>query len=275
MPNVFKQNSPLMKKINLIACLLVLSLVACRNTGRQQALATEDFAAKQRLQGVWIDSETQEVNFKISGDTIFYPDSTSQPATFKVVADTLVIGNPPSRYPLVKLLNNVFVFKNQNGEEVKLMKSDSPDDDFAFEKRSAVVEVVNKIVKKDTVIQYGSERYHCYVTVNPTKYKVLRRTFNDDGVAVNNVYFDNIIHICVYNGAEKLYSSDLKKQMYEKYVPKDFLEQSVLGDVRVGKIDSQGVHFETIIGIPEETTNYILDTRVSLDGKMKVFLNEE
>ena len=106
--------------------------------------------------------------------------------------------------------------------------------------------------------------------VNPTRYKVFRCTFNDDGLAVNNVYFDNIIHICVYNGAEKLYSSDLKKQMYEKFVPKDFLEQSVLGDVRVWKIDSHGVHFETIIGIPGEATNYILDTRVSLDGKMRI-----
>ena len=58
--------------------------------------------------------------------------------------------------------------------------------------------------------------------------------------------------------------------MYEKFVPKDFLEQSVLGDVRVWKIDSHGVHFETIIGIPSEATNYILDTRVSLDGKMRI-----
>ena len=259
-----------MKIINLIACFFVLTLVACHNNAKQQTQATEDFAAKQKLQGVWIDSETQEVNFKISGDTIFYPDSTSQPSTFRVVSDTLIIGNPPSHYPVAKLSNNVFVFKNQNGAEVKLVKSDSPDDDIAFEKPTAVVEVVNKIIKKDTVINYGSERYHCYVTVNPTRYKVFRRTFNDDGLAVNNVYFDNIIHICVYNGAEKLYSSDLKKQMYEKFVPKDFLEQSVLGDVRVWKIDSHGVHFETIIGIPGEATNYILDTRVSLDGKMRI-----
>ena len=60
-----------MKIINLIACFFVLTLVACHNNAKQQTQATEDFAAKQKLQGVWIDSETQEVNFKISGDTIF------------------------------------------------------------------------------------------------------------------------------------------------------------------------------------------------------------
>ena len=32
------------------------------------------------LQGVWEDEETDEVLFKLQGDSVYYPDSTSMPA---------------------------------------------------------------------------------------------------------------------------------------------------------------------------------------------------
>lgn len=255
-----------LKSLYLVA--FVLLVTGCQQKMQKQDLREEDMASKRLLQGVWIDDETQEVNFKINGDTIFYPDSTSQPARFMVMEDTLVVGEPPSKYPVVKLSDNVFIFKNQNGEELKLVKSYSPDDTLAFAK--TVVEVVNKVVKKDTVVAYQGERYHCYVAINPTKYKVFRRIFNDDGVAVDNVYYDNIIHLSLYHGADKLFSSDIKKQMYSHYVPEEFLSQSILGDINFSHIDGGGFHFDAIIGIPEGTTSYVLDTEISMEGKLRI-----
>ena len=254
----------------LLVFLAALAVVGCQRKDQTAAGAVENTEAKQMLQGVWMDNETMEANFMIKGDTIFYPDSTVQPARFKVVGDTLLIGEPPSRYPIVKLSANILVFKNQNGEELRLNKSDSPDDNAAFEHRPAMVSVVSEVQKRDTVVSFSNERYHCYITVNPTKYKVLRRSYNDDGVAVDNVFFDNIIHVSVYHGGEKVYSSDIKKQMYSSHVPADFLSQSILGDIRFTRIDKEGFHFETIIGFPEETTSYILDTVVSFEGKVRI-----
>lgn len=260
--------------MNRHCSLLILSLlllaIGCAPKAHAPADNVEDASAKRMLQGIWIDDETQEVNFMVKGDTIFYPDSTSQPARFKVVGDTIAIGEPPSRYPIVKLTENLFVFKNQNGEELRLSKSDSPDDNSAFEHRSTMVSVVSEVQKRDTVVTFSNERYHCYVTVNPTRFKVQRRSYNDDGVAVDNVFYDNIIHVSVYHGGDKLYSSDIGKQIYKAHVPADFLSQSILGDIRFTRIDKEGFHFETIIGIPEETTSYILDTVVSFEGKVKI-----
>lgn len=260
-----------MKQLKPILIVFLISLaVGCKQKMQTQAHVEENTKAMKMLQGVWEDSETLEVNFMIKGDTIFYPDSTSQPARFKVVGDSLVIGEPPSRYPIVSLSENIFVFKNQNGEELRLTKSDSQEDNIAFEKKPALVSVVNEVVKRDTVVTFADERYHCYVTVNPTKFKVLKRVYNDDGVAVDNVFYDNIIHVSVYHGADKLFSSDITKQAYVKHVPADFLNQSILGDIRFSSIDKEGCHFETIIGIPEATASYILDTVILFDGKMRI-----
>ncbi|MGN0280707.1 MAG: DUF4738 domain-containing protein [Prevotella sp.] len=260
-----------MKVLRLVLLALTVALAfGCQQKKKTTAEAVEDTKAKQMLQGVWVDTETSELNFMVKGDTIFYPDSTIQPAKFMVVGDSLVIGEPPSRYAIVKLSEELLVFKNQNGEELKLGKSNSPDDNIAFEQRTTVVAVVNEIVKRDTVVTFSNERYHCYIAVNPTKFKVLKRNYNDDGVAVDNVYYDNIIHLSVYHGAKRLYSSDISKQMYSNHVPADFLGQSILGDIHFSRVDREGFHFDTIIGIPEGTTSYILDTVVSFDGKARI-----
>ena len=110
----------------LLAAAVGCAAVSCQKKTDVKLSAVEDTKAKEMMQGVWIDDETQEVNFMVKGDTILYPDSTSQPAFFKVVNDTLVIGEPPSRYPIVKFSAAILVFKNQNGEELKLTKSNSP-----------------------------------------------------------------------------------------------------------------------------------------------------
>ena len=259
-----------MRHFYIILLSFLIFITGCQNKANDSVSHANDENAKRMMQGVWLDAETQEVTFRINGDSIFYPDSTSQPAKVRVMGDSLLIGEPPLSYPIVRLSENVLVFKNQNGEELRFNKSNSTDDKMAFEKRQPVVAVVNHVLKRDSVVTFADERYHCYVTVNPTKYKVLSRTLNDDGVAVDNIYYDNIIHISVYHGAERVFSSDMTKQNYAKKVPADFLNRSILGDIRFTRIDKEGFHFETVIGIPEATTSYVLDTIVSFDGKTSI-----
>ena len=45
---------------------------------------------------------------------------------------------------------------------------------------------------------YDNVRYRGYVYINPSKIKVMRPGVSEEGLGVDNVYYDNIIHICVY-----------------------------------------------------------------------------
>ena len=125
------------------------------------------------------------------------------------------------------------------------------------------------LIKRDTVVMYGSQRYHCYVQVNPTTYKVIKRTYNDEGVAVDNIYHDNIINLAVYHGASKVFSSDFHKQDFKKYLTEEILKQSVLSDMIYNRLDEEGIHYDAFIGIPDSPSGYVVDVLVGYDGKVK------
>ena len=129
-------------------------------------------------------------------------------------------------------------------------------------------------VKIDSVVTYNGERYHWYIAINPTKYKVTNRTFNDNGFEVENVYYDNILHISVYHGATQLYSSDFRKQQYAQKVPKDFLEEAILGNMEFSHIDADGLHFNATLCIPDGVSCYLVESLISYQGKMSMKLIE-
>lgn len=262
-------------KINLFVVLILLVVFGgCRKKTSQTDDLIEDKEAKALLQGIWVDSDTEEVTFEAKGDTIFYPDSMSQPSPFKIVGDTLILGAPSAKYPIVKQAKHIFWFKNQNGDVVKLSKSDDPNDSLAFVHEKPKVLSVTKVLKRDSVIIYKGERYHCYVAINPTSYKVTRTTYNNDAVGVDNVYYDNIVHISVYHGAEELYSQDIRKQMYSRFVPRQFLSQSILSNMEFSKVDAAGFHFNATICMPDGASCYMLDTKISFEGRMSMELIE-
>lgn len=226
------------------------------------------------LQGIWIDEMGEDVVFKVSGDSIFYPDSTSMPARFRIIADTLVMGTDNDKYPIVKQTAHLFWFKSTNDELVKLVKSNDKMDSLAFVRRKYVPPVVVRELKRDTVVMYNGERYHCYVAINPTKYKVVKSIYTDDGVKVDNIYYDNIIHISIYKGADRLYSRDFNKSMFSKFVPDNFLNQAILNDMEYNHVDVTGFHFNAILCIPDGDHCYMLDTKVSFGSEMSMELLE-
>ena len=253
-----------------------LLLTGCSGQKGGEAVSDDDKEsreAKALLQGIWMDSETEEVSFSAKGDTIFYSDSTSMPAYFKIVGDSLVLASG-TKYAIMKQTEHLFWFKNQNGDIIKLQKSDDPDDASEFIHDTPKVMTYTHQVKSDSVVNYGGERYHWYIAINPTRYKVVRRTFNDDGMEVENVYYDNIMHISVYRGAQCLYSSDIHKKDFQKLVPANFLNEAILANMEYNKADAAGLHFNATLCIPDGASCYLVETLVSYKGAMTMKLLE-
>ena len=63
---------------------------------------------------------------------------------------------------------------------------------------------------------YKGTRYRGYVYINPSKMKVIKTVYSDEGIGVDNVYYDNVIHICVYEGKKLLYGKDITKKGHYK-----------------------------------------------------------
>lgn len=258
----------------LLMCVL---LASCRRSGSSAVIAEEqqeqeDDQAKALLQGIWRDSETEAVAFKAVGDSIYYVDASSLPSYFCIVGDSLCMGD--HRYAIRKQSDHVFWYQDLTGDVRKLEKSDTPDDTLAFEHRPMEMLNVTEVVKTDSVINYDGKRYHWYIAVNPTKYRVVRTTYNSEGVGVDHVYYDNIINISLYQGRERLFSRDFRKQMYAQQVPQPFLEQAVLGNMQYSRVDAKGFHFEATLCVPDGASCYLVETLVGFDGQLTMKLLE-
>ena len=66
-----------MIKWGTISIVLVIVLTSCNNAKSGETSSKEDLTAKEMLQGIWIDDETDMPLMRISGDTIYYVDPRS------------------------------------------------------------------------------------------------------------------------------------------------------------------------------------------------------
>ena len=75
-------NLNVMRHSPLLLLLFIVALASCKRKSDVAVVRTaENQQAKAMLQGIWVDSETEEVSFRVKGDTIFFPDSTSRPTS--------------------------------------------------------------------------------------------------------------------------------------------------------------------------------------------------
>lgn len=261
-----------MGRSSVVIFVMILSLAACVSKhGQLEADYREDVKAKKALQGIWLN-ESENVAFRAKGDTIFYPDSTSVSVVFKIIKDSIYIGD--SQYKIVKHAAHLFWIENQNGDTVKYSKTDDSDYLHYFEQPKVDIVIYTSVYKTDTVVTYNNNRYHAYIAINPTKYRVVRNVLNDDGVEVGNIYYDNIINVSVFKGAEKLFSQDINKKQYARFVPESILKQSILNKMEFSHSDAEGLHFKTSICMPDAACSYMLDTRITYDGKLFMELME-
>lgn len=262
-----------MNKLLIIITSVVLAatLWSCGDKAPQ----VESREAKALLQGVWMDNETEDVLFRMKGDTVYYTNSTSMPAYFKVVGDTLYIGQNAG-YHIEKQTDHLLWFKNQNGELMKLEKVNEEDlqDVDTEEKSQPAVQALTEVLKRDTVVFKDGKRYHCYIAINPTRYRVIYQTVNEDGLSVDEVYYDNIINICIIKDGKQIFKRDLHKQDYVKQVSTDFLEKAILNDMTFKTADSEGFHFVASLCQPNGASCYLIDNLISDQGDIQFRLAE-
>ena len=242
---------------------------------RKGGLPPEDKEAKRSLQGIWIDKETETVLFYAKGDSIFYPDTTNVPLRFFVCQDTLYMaGGDTVAYPIDKIGAHFFKFHSVTGDIVELVRSENPADTLYFTHKQTATLTYNEVVKKDTVVYHGGDRYHCYVYVNPSRLKVRKTNYTDEGIAVENVYYDNVIHICVYKGRTCLFSRDYSKKSFTGMVPESFLGQAILSNMEFDRADRDGCHFNATVCIPDDAGCYMVGICVDYAGKPEMELLE-
>ncbi len=246
-------------------------VVGC--TSKKQEAPARDVQAEAMLDGVWLDGDDESVVFMVRHDTLFYPDANALPVPYRIYGDTLYLeGKHKSKYFIEKLTQHLFVFKNQNQERVKLVKSDDKSAMQAFDSVSdaSMAEINQQLLKRDTVVLAGDQRYHCYMQVNPTTYRVVKNDINEEGVGVGRAFYDNIVNVTVYEGSRRVYSHDFTKREFAKFVPTEIMGQCILSDVIYLSCSHECVVFQSQLRIPESPSSYIVNINISRNGKMQM-----
>lgn len=179
--------------------MLLVLLTACHNRGADYQQQHEDKQAKEMLQGLWTNGENSDPAMLVKGDSIFYPDSASMPVRFWIYQDTIYLqGQNIHGYKIEKQAAHLLKFANQNGDEVKLIKSN---DKALYSAFNYHVYAMNTFLEQsqDTVIRTDLGYFQSKVHVQTTSDKVVKSTYNDNGVEVDNIYLDNVASLRLYN----------------------------------------------------------------------------
>lgn len=248
--------------------MLAAALSSCGAPQQKVSAREENREAKALLEGIWLDDNTEAALLRVKGDTIFYPDAATAPVAFKIIGDSLITyGARTNSYKIEKQGEYIFWFHSAVGDVIRLHKADTENDSLSFI-QTQEVPAYNEVIKKDSVVMYDNVRYRGYVYINPSKIKVMRPGVSEEGLGVDNVYYDNIIHICVYEGRKSLYAKDITKQMFKDIVPGDFLQWAVLSDMDFMGVDSKGYHYRATVCIPDDASCYMINITADKDGKL-------
>ena len=82
------------------------------------------------------------------------------------------------------------------------------------------------------------------------------------------------MHVSVFLGANKIFSSDFHKQQYKGLVPDAFLDEAILANMEYSNIDAQGLHFNATLCIPDGATCYMVESTISYTGVSSMKLVE-
>lgn len=261
----------------LATSFLIVLFIACngKSKGTESSENNEDLLAKDMLQGIWLDDDTEAPLMHVMGDTIYYTDSQSAPVYFKIWKDTFYTyganGDDITRYQIDAQTGHSFGFHSLSDNIVRLHKSEDVNDSLAFgDKVVEIIPTYTERTRKDSVVFYNGTRYRAYVYINPSKMKVVKTTYSEDGISMDNIYYDNVMHICVYEGRKSLYAKDVNKQMFSEVIPEDFLQQAILSDMNFIGVNRSGYHYQGLVCIPESSVCRVINLDVSFDGKLTI-----
>lgn len=263
-----------MKKVSRFLFMSLFLFASCQEGSKQETAAgspfKEDTRAKELLQGVWLDDDTEEVVLKVLGDTIYYAEATNAPVYFVIMKDSLYLKGTgfSNSFKIDKQTEEVFQFHSLSDDIIRLHRSIDNTDSHNFLMQEQPIPIYDEVVKKDSVVMYGGKRYRGYVYINPSKMKVPKTSYTSEGISVEKIFYDNIIHICVYEGANKFYAKDISKKDFTGLVPDDFLEKSILSDMDFLGADSEGFHYRATVCIPEGESCYLIELLINHKGKL-------
>ena len=244
-------------------------LTACTNQPKKQPKAAEEnLRAKEMFQGIWIDDMTETPLLKIKGDSIFYIDESVQPTVFKIIDDTLkTYGQQIANYHIKKQGESFIWIESAIGDILQLSKAESSMDSLlSIQKSLHFQEPIREVIEKDDIVFYNNIRYRGYVYINPTKIKVIQPEITEEGLEIENVYYDNIIHICVFEGKRKLFARNMKKEDFKPLVPAEYFKRSILNDMEFIGVDAKGYQYQATICIPNSASCYLINISISKDG---------
>lgn len=253
----------------------MLCLSACGGSGgtRGESGAVENVVAKQMLQGIWLDDATEMAFMGVVGDSIFFAERDRLPMSFRVVQDSIYfIGHDTLAYKIERQSDDDFWYRTFAGDTVRLQKQTSGNIDIS-DIRGGVTSyesVGQQRMEKDSIVFYDGTRYRGYVFINPTSMKVLRTTYDENGIGIDNVFYDNIIHICVYEGANRLYGQDIEKGMFSGQLGGDTLSDLILSDMDFTGVDADGYHYRAVLSVPESPVSFIMNLNISFGGELAI-----
>lgn len=263
------------RKVIIGMCVSAVLFACCTGKPKKAAVEEqEDLKAKEMFQGIWLSDDTEIPLMRVDGDTVYYADPQNVPVAFKIVHDTLYLcGNKVTAYKINMQTENSFSFYSLSDVLVKLHKSENPDDALVFaERKVEVIPTISEVIKKDSVVTHKGNRYHGYVYINPSKMKVIRTSYSEDGIGVDNVYYDNVIHICVYKGKEMLYGEDITKKMFASVLAPEILDQSILSDMDFLGVSEAGYLYRAALRIPESSVYNVVNLTIGFDNVVKLSL---
>lgn len=257
-----------MRKSIFIIIGLVLTFVAAGCRHGSETSVDEDKTAKQMLQGIWIDDENGNAVFWAKGDSLYFPDSSSQTAKFWIYGDSLYIkGSQTWHYKITKQANHLFKFINEMGDEVKLVKDDGESLRGQFNVNKPYAMNIFRTYSSDTLLHADGSRWEVKINISPTTSKVLKSDYNDVGLAVDNLYLDNKARVTVLFDGVQVYSHEYLKAEFDKFLPKELVNKSMLRYIDFYGADSSSVYLDATVGIPDASSSYVIETRIERNGK--------
>lgn len=250
----------------LITCILLFT--ACtERTQKKEEVEKEDLKAKELLQGIWMDDMTETPLLQFKGDTLYYIDESASPVAFKIINDSLkTYGQQTSSYHIEKQGESIFWIQSTMGEILQLSKAEGSIDTFLPVQETKTSQYTQEVIEKDHIVHFNNTRYRGYVYINPTNIKIIHPEITEEGLEVDNVYYDNIIHICVYEGKNRLFGRDMKKADFEPFVPQEYYQRAILSDMDFIGVTTKGYQYQATLCIPNNASCYLIDISITQDG---------
>ena len=62
-------------------------------------------------------------------------------------------------------------------------KSEDPNDSLSFVGQEMIIPTYTEVTKRDSIVNYDGSRYRAYVYINPSKMRVIKTIYTEDGIS--------------------------------------------------------------------------------------------